>query len=291
MTTFEQQVAAALAAEAEQVRAGDLRPLEVPEPRGSGQGSARVLPLRSFPGAVPVLAAAAAAAVVAAAVVLPSVLGADDAARPAPPAGSPSVEPTEPTEESTPEPTVDPEVELVLAEALDADVDGDGRPDRVRVLVGPDADDEPGPTTVEVRTAAGERGSVQLDPAYPPTVLPPAEIGGAPGQELLLRSSAGGDGAALVVLTWVDGALQRAVPAGRPGRVPLGLGLGTYVEASTWVDEQGLGSWVVVDPASPPERREVRTWRWSLDGTVLTATPAGTACADPGDPDVAPYPC
>lgn len=286
MRSIEQQVAAALAAEAEQVRAADLAPLVVPAPVGG-----RLRALRTGSAWAPVLAAAAAAAVVASVVVLPGVLGGDDGAvRPAPPAGSrpaaPSTAPSETTagpEEGTAE---DP-VPSAVVEELRADVDGDGREDRVRFLAADRRDEEPVAQAVEVRTATGARSLVALEPAYLPTVLPPAELGGAPGEELLLRLTGGGDGAAVLVLTWVDGALERAVPTGRQ---PLLLALGgNGVVASTWVDDQGLGSWLLVDPQGTG--READLWRWSLAGTTLTAARAGTACTDPGDPDVAPYPC
>lgn len=285
--SIEDRLVAALEARAELVTPEDLGPIQVPDcPRRPRRRAAVLL-----------LVAAASAAVV----VTPFVLGGGGGAAPEPdPAGPPSVgvsETTEssPTTESTApsEPSTQPSTQpgdVVVSGRQRADVDADGRPDDVQVLLDSPTPDEPGDGLVEVSLATGGTGTAEMPFGYPPTLLPALDINGDGREQVLLSHTAGGDEAQLLVYTWHEGGLIRV----RPDRdVPLALALDGQGRVTDYhADDRGLVSWRRLDPVDPSggPRFNVEEWSWSVDGDRLMATPAGYACVDVTVADP-PQPC
>jgi hypothetical protein len=260
---IEDRLTAALAARAELVTADDLRPLEVPDrPRG--------------PRARVVIALAAAAAAVAIAVPFAIArIGGDHADRG--PVGPPPTQPS--ATQTTEQPEQPTDAGDVIARQR-ADVDGDGRPDDVRVIVtarrGGGSEG-----VVEVTLASGETGSASWPVGYPPRLLPAFSINRDDRWQVLLRHTAGGDEAQVLIYSWADGAgLVRARVA---SQAPLALGLdgqGTYTDYYT--DAFGLHSWLRGEPVKPGgwPMFHVQDWVWTLDGDQLTAKPDGDLCID-----------
>lgn len=269
-STIEERLAAALDARAEHVTPQDLRPLEVPKrPRLGAPARAGVLLLA---------AAAATAAVVAAPFVLE---GSDGRSPEHGPAGPPSgvvSEPTdpEPTEPSEPESPAVP-ADVIVMDRERADVDGDGRQDRVRLLLDSPNSDEPGDGFVEVTLAAGATSVAEMPFGYPGPLKPPFDINGDGREQVMLSHTQGGDSAALLVYSWYDGEL---VLTRTTGNAPLALeldGEGTVVHYYT--DDRGLISWIRRDPVGG-STYNVQEWSWSVDGDRLVPTPARTRCVD-----------
>lgn len=265
---IEDRLVAALDARAELVRPEDLGPIQVPE-----------RPRRPRRGVVLLLAAAASAAAVGA----PFVLGGGEASPEPDPTGPSSVvsSPSEPApsesapSESTPATTTS---DLVVADRQRADVDGDGRPDEVRLMLD-STQEEPSAGVVEVSLAAGGTGSAEVPLGYP-SLLPAFDINGDGHDQVLLSHTAGGDSAQLLVYTWYDGGL---VLARVDGDAPLALDLDGQGRVNHYyTDDNGLFSWrrlAPVDPAGGP-RFHVEQWSWAVDGDRLVPTPAAAGCVD-----------
>jgi len=268
----EDRLAAALHARAEQVTPQVLAPIVVPRP-----------PHRARRGALLLLAAAASTA----AVVTPFVLlnGGEGAPEPDP-AGTPSVGESEPTEPqlTEPQPTQpsDPPPEpgtFVVVDEQQADVDGDGRPDQVRVLFHSRNTDEPAKGSVEVTLAAGGTTTAAVPLAYAPQLLAPVDLNGDGGEQLLLPYTEGGDAAPLAVYTWHDGALVRARQEDNAPLATEYYGAGPV--AGYYVDERGLISWYRLgDPVQNAPRFRVKQWSWSIDGDRLVPTSVEPGCLD-----------
>lgn len=274
---IEDRLVAALAARAEQVRPEDLEPIEVPE------RSRRPRPV------VVLLMVAAACAVV---IALPFVLGGgdDDSA----PVQTPSVSetapsPSEPTpEEPTPTtPTTEPPG-ATLIDQQRADVDGDGQPDTVRLVLQGNDPEEPGEGTLSVDLGSGSGGGTYVPFGYLRPLEPPLDLNGDGREQVLLQHTAGGDSAQLLVFTWHEGGI---VQAQYDGDAFLGLELdGSGKVADYYVDEGALYSWLRGEPVGTGPVYEVEQWSWSINENRLEATPAGNACVDVTT-EATPQPC
>ena len=266
-STIEERLAAALDARAELVTPQDLRPLEMPAAPRRHARSAGVL----------LLAAAATAAVVSA----PFVLEGDGGVSPEPgPAEPPSVGVSEPPESTAPsEPPTVPS-DMTVVDRQRADVDGDGRPDRVRLLSNSPNTQEPGDGVVQVSLASGATGVAEVPFGYQGPLLPAYDIDGDGREQVLLSHTQGGDSAQLFVFTWHEDGLVRLEA---PRDVPLVLELdGEGKAAHYYTDDRGLFSWRRLDPLEPPGGPwfRVEQWSWSVDGDRLVPTPAGSGCID-----------
>ena len=274
--SIEDRLVAALEARAELVTAEDLGPLEVPDQRWRPRRSAVLL-----------LAAAATAAAVATPFVMDGGTPPESG-----PAGQPSVGVSESTE---PEPTESPEPpslpsDMLVVDRQRADVDGDGRPDQVRVLLDAHTEDEPGDGFVEVSLASGAMGAAEVPFGYPGPLGPPVDINGDGRKQVLLSHTGGGDSAQLLVYTWHEGGL---VLARTDGHVPLALDLDGQGRVNHYyADNRGLFSWQRLDPVGPAggPMFKVEQWSWAVDGDRLVPTPAGYACVDVTSADP-PHPC
>jgi hypothetical protein len=242
-----------------------LRPLDVPDP-----------PRSPRPRVVIALVAAAAAIVVTA----PFVIGRinDGDASPTTnwhPTTAP--EPTPPTVTQTSDAGQSDSV-IADRQHADVDVDGDGQPDDVRLML----DSRPDGLAVglvEVTLATGATGSAPAPLGYPPRLLSAFDINRDGHEQVLLSHTAGGDEAQLLVYTWLDDTLVRARV---DGHAPLALGLdGEGKYADYYTDDRGLISWLRgdrVDPNGPVFH--VSEWSGAVDGSSLVATPIGQACVD-----------
>ncbi len=264
---IEDRLVAALEARAELVTQEDLAPIEIPDaPRRPGRST------------VVLLVAAATAAVIA----TPFILNAGEGDSSPDPTHTPSVNVTDPTTEpSPPEPTQTEEIpdlrDATVAGRQQADVDGDGRPDQVKLVTGTLPNGGMG-GTVEVSLASGETGSAAVPQDYYVSLKPAYDIN-QDGRQQVLVSASGGDEAALIVYTWYDEGLVRAAS----GQAPLALGLdGQGKYAHYYTDDRGLISWLrqdLVGPASDSTYR-VKQWSWSLDANRLVSTPLADGCVD-----------
>ncbi len=275
---IEDRLAAALEARAELVAQDDLTPIKIPEP-----------PRRRGRGTVILLVAAASAAVIA----TPFILRAGDDDSSPGPTHTPSVAVTEPTTEPSPtQPTqteTNPDLrDVTVAGRQRADVDGDGRPDQVKLVTGTLPNGGMG-GTIEVSLASGETGSAAAPPNYYLDLLPAFDIN-RDGRQQVLVSASGGDEAARIVFNWYDGGLVRAEIV---GKAPLALGLdgqGRY--ADYYTDDRGLFSWLrqdAIDSAGGPIFN-VKVWSWLVEGDRLVSSPAGHGCVDVTTEDI-PQPC
>lgn len=249
-TLMEDRLAAALRARAGQVRPEDLRPLDVPA-AGMRRSRRRTA-----------VVAGLAAAAVAAAVAGPLLLGGQD--------GTGSPQPSGPTE---PGPTGSPAPPLG---EVTADVDGDGRDDRARLV------EEAVATLLVVDLASGDRGVARVPAGVPGTVLTAGDLGSGPGAELVVPVSNRPHDLP-VVYTWLDAA--GLVEATYPDS---GVeGWRADVPQNRWtVRENGLRTW---EAESIPGDGRYPYWDWSVDGRArLRPGPVRLGCASPED---APAPC
>jgi hypothetical protein len=270
--SIKDRLVAALEARAELVKPEDLGPIEIPRRHWRPRMGAGLL-----------LAAAATAAVVATPFVLESGGGVSpwpDPAAPPSAVSSPSESGPTATPSETPSEPVTGLSDLVVAGRQRADVDGDGRQDLVRLMLPSTNPDEPGAGAVEVSLASGARGAAEVPFGYPPDLLPAFDINGDGREQVLLSHTAGGDSAQLLVYTWHEGGLVRAVP---DGRVPIALDLDGQGRVNHYyVDDRGLFSWQRLDPvgqAGGPVFK-VKEWSWAVEADRLVPTPAGSGCVD-----------
>jgi hypothetical protein len=206
-------------------------------------------------------------------------------------ANSPSTSPT-----SAPSTPSSPPREPALAEydQAQADVDGDGAADTIRVLV-PEADADEGmdmsmDVRLEVEFAADVATvELRLGEMLIPTIAGTPDLEGNGTDEVVLSFS-GGDAGWLRVFTWNGDTLVQAEP-GPDSMADLVDGGALYSEegvASSALVDGGLISWVPTNDESAPF--EVRVWTWQLDGTLLVATEAEQIqCFRPGEQS--PKPC
>jgi hypothetical protein len=261
--TIEDRLEAALEARAELVTSDDLRPLAVPDSAAHARRRTVI-----------VLSAAAAAVVaIAAPFVIARLDGSNNGSVPVRPPVLPPPTNTAPTNAD------DPADGGRVVDRQQADVDGDGRPDDVRLLV---TSGHGGGTTgaVDVTLASGATASASWPTGYPPRLLPAFDINGDGHEQVLLSFTAGGDEAPMLVYTWLDDGLVRARIV---GSAPLALGLdgeGTYTDYYT--DVRGLHSWLRGEPVQPGgwPMFHAQDWVWTLDGDQLTARPDGDLCID-----------
>jgi hypothetical protein len=263
-TPIEDRLSAALDARADQVTADDLRPLEVPAPAH-----------RVSRGAVVALSVAAVTVAIAVPFAIARVGGDNHGSGPT----LPGPTTTAPTATQTTDTYVPPanlrNVKVVARQA--ADVDGDGRPDQVRLYSGRLPHETFG-GWVEVTLASGGSSRAAWPDGYTPDLVDPFSIG-RDGLEQVLLSQSGGDEAQLLVYTWLDHGLVGVTKA---SNAPLALGLGEGKYADYYTDPDGLHSWLRGKPAHPPGWPvfHVRVWTWTLDGDQLTAQSDGSACVD-----------
>lgn len=274
-STIEDRLVAALDARAELVTPQDLRPLEVPTARH-----------RHARAGVLLLAAAATVAVVA----TPFVLKGGGGVSPEQgPAGPPSVGVSKPAEPEPTEPSDTPTVptDAVLVGRQRADVDGDGRPDRVRLLLHSANPDDPAEGSVEVTLAAGGTSVAEVPFGYPGPLKPAFDINGDGREQVLLSHTEGGDAAPLLVYTWQESGL---VLTRREGDAPLAMALdGQGKAAGYYTDDRGLISWSRLNPVNG-STYQVEEWKWSVEGDRLVSIPTGKRCVDP-TADAPPQPC
>lgn len=258
----EDRIAAALGARADLVTHADLRPLDIPSPH------------RRAPRPGVLLLAAAAATV---ALGAPFVLTGDDDSDPAlPPAGSATPTPT-PTPSPSPSTGVDLD-SLTEYDRQRADVDGDGRPDQVRLLL----DDTPEGVqvgVVAVGLAAGGTVTADVPLGYSSQLEPPLDLNGDGRQQVLLPFTQGGDSQQLLVYTWFEDGLVLAEPVGRSGP---GLGLdGRGRVDDHYAAEGGLYSWIRGEPVDgSTSRYTAQTLRWTVEGDRLVSSLEETLCVD-----------
>jgi hypothetical protein len=289
-SSIEDRLAAALEAQADLVTAQDLGPIEVPH-RSRRPRTSTVL----------LLAAAACAAVVA----TPFVIRAVDGSSPSPgPSGTPTAGVTEPSpsdptqsgptqsgptssESTESDPSTDVRG-ITLADPQRADVDGDGRPDDVRLMLGSTRDGLDG-GSVDVTLAAGGTSSTELPVGYlSDQLLPAYDINGDGHDQVLLKLS-GGDESSLLVYTWYDGSL---VLAKTPRSAPLAVGSeDEHGLMYNYFFDDGLFSWLRQDPVDPAGATyHVKEWSWSVHGDQLVPTSVGQRCLDVTTQD-APQQC
>jgi hypothetical protein len=200
-------------------------------------------------------------------------------------AGEPDVAvPSSATPTPTPTPTPSPAPDLSPIDTGTADVDDDGAPDSVRLMVprGTPGGDPAEQTWLEVRTATTtDRVQLTDTPTYvgflDPGLVDLDDNGGA---EILVLASGGGENGLINVWTWSSGRLTRATPdPGPETHLASEAGLSTGSEELGAVFQDGqLLSWQVVTAG-----HEVNVWRWTLDGVTLRATRLpGTRCVSLG---------
>lgn len=296
---IEDRLVAALEARAELVRAEDLRPLGVPS-----------RPRKVARAGVLLLAAAACAAVVAAPFAIGGLKeGAPSPDPVAPPSGgwaeSHSPRPAQPETPSSswrlPSDSAAAVGRFRVLATQHADLDGDGRRDRVRVMARPTLG-----TTAGVKLdadLAGRRFGTELFRSTewaPTSVFPAVDLNGEGRQQLLYLREEGGT-RELMVLGWdahlhAPGWLNAWSPeplvAGSDRR---GRRTGFYVDA------EGLHSWRTVEPldSGGSTKVDVEVWSWEVRydlpveqsvsrhrtvtrriGSGLVPTSEGIRCAD-----------
>jgi hypothetical protein len=201
-------------------------------------------------------------------------------------AGPSSATPTSPPAPTPTESATEPDAGLVPIEtAPRRDVDGDGSPDSVRILVpGGAPKDEPVENAwLDVRTSTGTDAVFQLVemPSYVSLYGPRVQdLDGNGGSEIFVLRSGGGESGDLSVWTWSNGLVRAEPAADTPGFLvnETGLSLGSEELGVAFQDGRMI-SWRVVGPGS----HEVEVWQWQLEGTTLTATKqAGTQCVSFG---------
>lgn len=287
---------AAMGARADLVREEDLG-------RRPGPAAVRTLPTRATGRRwAPLVAAAAVGGVVALALSVPSLLG--QSGEGPGPAGTPTV--------VDPGPAPDGWVggvgeggegaDLTDGAWFEADLDGDGADDEVRVRTGP-AYEGRGPVRVEAELSSDPQGTVRWTllrspavNAYPTGPGNAMQLDGDPGQELVLAVEA--DRSGDVLLTAVDLVGDRLVEAeppvaGEANTAPFGV-VGTVDGAATawFVTGDGattelLTGRTVGEPAWEARFRRYDVWSWRVlapagpgDRPTLTAEPAGQRCVD-----------
>jgi hypothetical protein len=212
----------------------------------------------------------AVAVAVAAVVAAPFALGGDDATPPpAPHSAAPSTPPSS-------SPTADDD--MVPLDEQQADVDGDGRPDEVRLLRGPEPQGEKqAEGAVEVTLADGATGKAPVPLGYFSKLLPALDINRDGHEQVMFDFTAGGDGAPLLVYGWYDGGL---VSLESDPHIGLGSSMVDGLPGSGYyVEDGGLFSWGRTAPFDP-ERPigEVDVWSWTVEGDRLVATPEERRC-------------
>jgi len=280
---LDDRLTAALRARADLVTPDDLRPLEIPTQHGHRRA-----------WAIGIAVGLAAAATV---VALPFLTGGDDGSdgmqpiEPAPTSPSstgPDDDPDDPSATSETSQDAERPPDTRVADQQRADLDGDGRPDRVEMVV-EDLRDDQTRGWLDVRLASGGTVSADLPEGFEPTLLPPYAINRDAHEQILLTQS-GGDASVLHVYTLVDDQLVRA---DTEGKAPLALELdGEGMAANFFTDEEALHSWLRQDPLEPEgwPMFEVRLWTWSIDADRLIPTPDGRACVD-ASTEVPPTAC
>ena len=169
---------------------------------------------------------------------------------------------------------------MAVLDSQRADVDGDGRPDDVRLLQDPTSGrGDPAAGAVEVVLVGGERATAVVPFGYF-DLREPLDINRDGQEQVLLTHTQGGDAAVLLAYAWQDGSLIAL--RGDPD-APLGLeNNDSYRSVDVYVDDGRLFSWARRDPLDPRGSLVVNvdTWSWSVDGDRLVGTPAGRACVD-----------
>lgn len=268
--SIEDRLVAALEAQADLVKPDDLRPIEVAHPKR-----------RPRPTTVLLLAAAACAAVVA----TPFALRAIDDNSPSPgPSGTPTLGVTEPTpSEPTPSESTQSEPStgvrgIALADRQQADVNGDGRSDQVRLMLGSTPEGLFG-GSVDVSLAGGGTSSAALPVGYLSEQLLPAYDINHDGHDQVMLTLSGGDEASLLVYTWYDGQL---ILAPTEGSAPLAVGSeDEHGLMTNYFFDNGLFSWLRQDPVDPSSATyHVKEWSWSVDGDRLVPSPVEHQCVD-----------
>lgn len=208
---------------------------------------------------------------------------------------TPTESPTEsPSETSSAPPTDQPPAQAPPRKVLErgtGDVDGDGTPDKIQLLVPKKTPDgEPAQRSwLRVVTAEGsvtkqatsDRLYVGFQ-SHSSGARVVTDLDGNGTEEVLLSSSGGGDGAMISVWTWHDGTLAHAkVAPDVPEFFRAGPDLAVSAEVTGFqFDLGGFTSWKFLD--YPPEApHELHTWTWTLDGTTMSARrEPGTWCMD-----------
>lgn len=308
---IEDRLTSALEARAERITPEDLRPLEVPASR------------RTRRPAVVLAAAAASTAVLVLPFLLDSATGPDTQG----PAGSASPAPSEKASPSSapsagssagssagpsaglsrgPSPSGSPTAvgPFSVVDTQHADLDGDGRADRVRLMTRPTVGDIAG-AKLEIHLADRPHGSHSFLPTglTPDRLLPAVDLNGD-GREQVLATRESGDATELLVIGW-------DAHSGFPGLVhpsskaPLVAAWDDqFRRTGFYVDDEGLHSWRTVEPmeVNGSTRVDVEEWSWVVRydlpvevatgpgkdaetvtrhiGTGLVPTPEGVRCAD-----------
>jgi hypothetical protein len=168
-----------------------------------------------------------------------------------------------------------------------ADLDGDGRLDTVRLdyVAAPD-DDSVTSFTVAYRLASGETGEVVGPAGWRPELLPPVAVAGDARQQVVVRQE-GGDSDVPTVLGWADGAL-RVLPA--PAEPPLQGSVDLRGRVSGYgVDGDRLLAWRTVPGEAYTRPTRVDVWSFVVQGRGLGPVPEGQQCLVEGS-DL-PEPC
>jgi hypothetical protein len=270
--TLEERLASALEARADLVTAEHLRPLEIPAAR------------RRRPATVLVAAAAAASlAVVAAPFLIDQMTGTAPAPRPA---GSPSPmttatdEPSQsPTAPATPRSEKEPEDSSTpptiptqgigpfrVVVTAHADLDGDGRADRIQIKVRETVAPVAG-SMIDIDLAGAGGLEAYMDTEHAPEQLlePPVRLGDG-GREQLLATRSEGDSTELLVIGW-DGFSDSPGVIQPDTRLRPAAGLdGQGRMTGFYVDTDGLHSWRTLEPVDPAGSSEVEVeeWSWSI---------------------------
>ncbi len=194
-----------------------------------------------------------------------------------------------PTVSDTPTPSpsqTEPAPELGVADSVQADVDADGEPDLVRLLVprGTPEDEPAKRTYLEVDLSSAPTETIQVSAKteyvdFLDTGL--VDLDGNGGTEIVLLTTGGGEHGLVTVWTWTEGTILRPEARDDAGAGLAGLeGLVTGgEEVGVSLQDDQLLTWMVISAGS----QDVTVWRWALDGTTLVPTKRpGTWCVSFG---------
>lgn len=170
---------------------------------------------------------------------------------------------------------------LVAVDETSVDLDDDGRPDRVRLLL-PERDRTRGSgyTVAEVSLSSGETSRVLLSGSGVPAVAGEADLDGDGVPEVPVVSRER-ERESWTVLTVVDGDVVAAVPVGPGEQVvqPESGPMSTGGYQHTWLSDGRLFSWYANEPWDQASDAEVNRYSWVLDGgTIALSDPGEQAC-------------
>lgn len=186
--------------------------------------------------------------------------------------------------------------EMVVTDETSVDIDGDGRADRIQVLM-PQADRQQGQSAylvAKVTRASGQTTEFPIRGFWVPTVAGAADLNDDGVPEVQIVAS-GENHTSWSVLTFTDGKVVAATPvsAGEQDVQPdVGTGLdGSYQQ--TWLRNGQLVSWFSPTDWDRESSTQVTLSAWVLDGAQLSLSDQTTTVCVTSDPKTwtKPGPC